>query len=55
MSDRQITTERDLIKKDLLEPGDSVMADQGFDMEDVLAHKGVLLIIPPHLNGRSHF
>ena len=55
MSDRQKTTESDLIKKDLLEPGDSVMPDRGFDVEDVLAHKGVLLNIPPYLNGRSHF
>ena len=55
MSDRQITTERDLTKEDLLEPDDSVMADRGFDVEDVLAHKGVLLNIPPYLNGCSHF
>ena len=52
VSDGQITTESDLLKKDLLKPGDSVMADQGFDMEDVL---GVLLNIPPYLNGHSHF
>ena len=55
MSDGQITTESDFIKNDLLEPGDSVMADWGFDVEDVLAHKGDLLNIPPYLNGRSHF
>ena len=55
VSDRQITTESDLIKKDLLEPGDSVMADRGFDVEDVLAQEGVLLNIPPYLNGCSHF
>ena len=55
-SDRhvQITTESDLIKKDLLEPGDSVMADRGFDVVDVLAHERVLLNLPPYLNGRSH-
>ena len=52
-SDREITTESDLIKKDLLEPGDSVIADRGYDVEDVLAHERVLLNIPPYFNGRS--
>ena len=53
MSDGQITTESDLTKKELLEPGDSVMADWDFDMEDSLARKSVLLSIPPYCH--SHF
>ena len=32
---------------DLLEPGDSVMADQGFTIADLLDTRGVTLNIPP--------
>jgi len=34
---------------DLLEPGDVVMADKGFDMQDLLVPKRVILNIPPFL------
>ena len=37
---------------DLLEKGDSVMADRGFNIDDLLAPKGVTLNIPPILDGQ---
>ena len=40
---------------DLLEPGDSVMADRGFDIEDDLILRGVHLNIPPFLRGKEQF
>ena len=38
---------------DLLQPGDSVMANCGFDIQDELALRGVRLNIPPFLKGKS--
>lgn len=49
VSDKQLTFESGLLEK--LEDGDSVMADRGFLIEDMLASKGVRLNIPPFLNG----
>ena len=43
-TDRQIIERSDLLKK--LEPGDSVMVDKGFDIEDLLACYRVTLNIP---------
>lgn len=43
-SDRQLVERSDLSKK--LEPGDSVMADKDFDIEDILAAYRVTLNIP---------
>ena len=40
---------------DLLEPGDSVMANRGFDIEDDLILRGVHLNIPPFLRGKEQF
>ena len=44
-SDRKITQESGLV--DLLEEGDSVMADRGFNIRDMLTKKKVYLNIPP--------
>ena len=44
-SDRKITQECGLI--DLLEEGDSVMADRRFNVRDILTKKKVYLNIPP--------
>ena len=32
---------------DLLEENDLIMADQGFDIQDLLAYKKVKLLVPP--------
>ena len=37
----------------LLERGDSIMADRGFDVEDVLQPLGVQLNIPPFMRGQD--
>ena len=49
-SDKQIT--KDCGIYNLLEPGDSVMADRGFDIADDLP-ENVSLNIPPFLNGKA--
>ena len=50
VGDKKIT--RDCGILDLLEPGDQIMADRGFDIEDDLP-TGVTLNIPPFLNGHD--
>jgi len=45
ISDREIVEKSHLI--DLLEPPDLIMADRGFEIQDLLAHKQVKLYIPP--------
>ncbi|PFX16519.1 Cubilin [Stylophora pistillata] len=47
ISDKGITRCSGIL--DLLEPGDSVMAEKGFDIEDLLREKGVELNIPQFL------
>ena len=51
ISDKKITQECGLI--DLLESGDVVMADRGFDIQHLLASKCVILNIPPFCEERS--
>jgi hypothetical protein len=52
-SDRQITIESGLI--DLLDENDSVMADKGFTIRDVLEQKKCKLNIPPFTGASAQF
>ena len=52
VSDREIVQQSILCTGDLLEKGDSMMADRGFNIDDLLAPKGVTLNIPPFLDGQ---
>ncbi|EDO32204.1 predicted protein [Nematostella vectensis] len=53
ISDKEITRCSGIL--DLLEPGDSVMADKGFDIETLLRAKRVELNIPPFLEDQRQF
>ena len=50
-------SDKDLTKRcgilDLLEPGDSVMADRGFDINEDLIIRGVGLNVPPFMRGKQ--
>ena len=50
ISDKELTRRCGILE--LLEEGDSVMADRGFDIEDDLVLLGVHLNIPPFLRGK---
>lgn len=51
ISDKELTRKSGIL--DLLEEGDSVMADRGFDIEEDLILLGVKLNIPPFLRGKT--
>lgn len=53
ISDKEITRCSGIL--DLLEEGDSVMADKGFDIEALLNAKNVELQIPPFLEDQTQF
>ena len=53
ISDKEITRCSGIL--DLLEHGDSVMADKGFNIDDLLKEKGVGLNIPPFLQSQAQF
>ena len=53
ISDKEITRCSGILE--LLEPNDSVMADKGFDIEDMLRVKGVGLNLSPYLQNRGQF
>jgi len=52
-SDRQICERSDLISKSLFSAGDSIMADRGFNVQDLFATKNVHVNIPSFLKGKS--
>ena len=51
ISDKELTRRHGILS--FLEPGDSVMADQGFDIEEDLTLLGVHLNMPLFLSGKS--
>ena len=51
ISDRDIVIKSGFL--DFLSPGDTVMADRGFNIRDLLNERKVDLIIPPFLGGRK--
>ena len=53
ISDKELTRQSGIL--DLLNCGDSVMADRGFDIEDDLILRGVHLNMPPFLRGKKQF
>ena len=53
ISDKELTRTRRSGVLGLLEKGDAVMADRGFDIQDDLTPIGVKLNMPPFLKGKS--
>ena len=51
--DRELTKQSGFLNK--LVPGDSVMADKGFVIADILMDVGASLAIPPFLQGGGQF
>ena len=51
ISDKEITKQSNIMR--LIEPGDEVMTDKGFLIEDLLKLKGASLVIPPFLSKKT--
>ena len=52
-SDREITVQSNFLK--ILNAGDAVMADKGFNVQDELASVGATLVMPSFLKGKNQF
>ena len=52
-------SDKDLVKRsgivDLFSPGDTLLADRGFNIQELLPHKGVKLVIPQFLKAKKQF
>ena len=53
ISDKELTQKSGLIEK--LQYGDVIMADRGFNIEEMLACKGVKVNVPPFMNESGQF
>ena len=51
MSDKELIAMSGLV--DLLEEGDEVMSDKGFEIQDILSKAGAKLVIPPFLHNKQ--
>lgn len=52
-------SDKDLVKRsgivDLFSPGNTLLADRGVNIQELLLHKGVKLVIPPFLKAMKQF